>query len=168
MSDIDTVNRIDLVDNTETSNMSDAKENAEEQQQQPPQEQNEDTQPEQNEQGMLSLISFLAGVLISELGAWYSKPEGMGNKAGDKIQDTLSPVGNVVGKGAETVAAPIGGITEPLLGGIMKGGKAWGEQLGVGYGNAEGGPAKAQEAEAQRMKEPVGGQEQTAENPLGL
>jgi hypothetical protein len=92
----------------------------------------------------------------------------MGNKFGDKIQNTLSPVGNVLGKGAETVAAPIGGITEPLLGGIMKGGKAWGEQLGVGYGNAEGGPAKAQEAEAARMKEDVGGKDQTADNPLGL
>jgi hypothetical protein len=50
----------------------------------------------------------------------------------------------------------------------MRGGKGWGETLGVGYGNAEGGPAKAEEAEHQRMKEDLGGKEQTGDNPLGL
>lgn len=50
----------------------------------------------------------------------------------------------------------------------MKGGKAFGEQAGVGFGNAEGGPAAAAEKEGERMKQPVGGEEQTADNPLGL
>ena len=50
----------------------------------------------------------------------------------------------------------------------MKSGKAFGEQAGVGFGNAEGGPAKAAEREGERMKKPVGGEEQTADNPLGL
>lgn len=68
----------------------------------------------------------------------------------------------------ETGAGALGGVVEPLVGGVMKGGKAWGEETGVGFGNAEGGPAKAQEAEGQRMKEPFGGKEQNAENPLGL
>lgn len=50
----------------------------------------------------------------------------------------------------------------------MRGGEAFGDTVGVGYGNKEGGPAKQQEAEGERMKQPVGGQEQTADNPLGL
>ena len=50
----------------------------------------------------------------------------------------------------------------------MRTGEAFGTQAGVGFGNKEGGPAKQEEAEAARMKEPVGGKEQTAENPLGL
>jgi len=99
---------------------------------------------------------------------WYTKPESMGGAAGDKIQSVLSPVGNTAGKGLETVARPVGGLVEPLVGGLMKSGKAFGEQAGVGFGNAEGGPAKAAEAEGERMKKNVGGEEQTADNPLGL
>lgn len=57
---------------------------------------------------------------------------------------------------------------EPLVGGVMKSGKGFGETVGVGYGNAEGGPAKAAEAEGEKMKQPVGGKDQTADNPLGL
>lgn len=100
--------------------------------------------------------------------AWYEKPEGMGNSAGDWIQDKLNPVGKYTGKGLETIGKPVGGIVDPLVGGTMRSGEAFGDTIGVGYGNKEGGPAKQQEAEAQRMKEPVGGQEQTADNPLGL
>ncbi|KAK5050576.1 hypothetical protein LTR84_003858 [Exophiala bonariae] len=99
---------------------------------------------------------------------WASKPESYGNAAGEKIEETLAPVSKYTGKGLETLGRPIGGLVEPLVGGVMKGGKAWGEETGVGYGNAEGGPAKAAEAEGQRMKEPFGGKEQNAENPLGL
>lgn len=40
--------------------------------------------------------------------------------------------------------------------------------MSIGFGNKEGGPAKQQEAEAQKMKEPIGGKEQNADNPLGL
>lgn len=100
--------------------------------------------------------------------SWVSKPENLGNAAGNKIEETLSPVGQYAGKGFETIGRPVGGLVEPLVGGIMKGGKAWGEEMGVGYGNAEGGPAKQQEAEGKRMKEPFGGKEQNADNPLGL
>lgn len=92
----------------------------------------------------------------------------MGNVAGEKIQSTLSPVSNATGPVFEKGAGVIGGAVDPLVGGVMRAGKGWGEQLGVGYGNAEGGPAKAQEAEHQRMKEPLGGKEQTGDNPLGL
>ena len=92
----------------------------------------------------------------------------MGNSAGDKIQSTLNPVGQYAGKGLEKAAGPVGGIVDPLVGGVMRSGKGFGEQTGVGFGNAEGGPGKAAEAEGERMKQPVGGQEQTADNPLGL
>jgi len=92
----------------------------------------------------------------------------MGNAAGEKIQEVLSPVGQYTGTALKHVAGPIGGLVDPTVGGVMRMGKGWGEQLGVGFGNYEGGPAQAQEAEAKRMKEPVGGKEQNADNPLGL
>jgi hypothetical protein len=101
-------------------------------------------------------------------GPWYGKPEEFGTNFGDKIQNTLSPVGKHAGPVLEKGGGPVGAIVDPLVGGIMKSGKGWGEQLGVGYGNAEGGPAKAQEAEHERMKESLGGKEQTGDNPLGL
>jgi hypothetical protein len=63
----------------------------------------------------------------------------MGNAAGDYIQKGLNPVGQYAGKGLETVAKPVGGLVEPLVGGIMKSGEAFGEQAGVGFGNKEGG-----------------------------
>ena len=87
---------------------------------------------------------------------------------GDKIQGGLSPLGKPLGKGLETVAQPIGGIVNPLVGGLMRSGEAFGDTVGVGFGNKEGGPAAQQEAEGQRMKEQVGGKEQNADNPLGL
>ncbi|KIW25723.1 uncharacterized protein PV07_08878 [Cladophialophora immunda] len=101
-------------------------------------------------------------------GSWLSKPEEFGNNAGAKIEDTLSPVGNVTGKAFEALGRPIHGVVDPAVGGVMRMGKGWGEQLGVGYGNHEGGPAKQEEAEGQRMKEPFGGKKQNADNPLGL
>ena len=92
----------------------------------------------------------------------------MGNSVGDKVSGVLKPVGGPVGKGLETVTKPLGGIIDPLLGGIMRSGEAFGEQAGVGYGNKEGGPAKAGEAELEKLKKGEGGQEQTGDNPLGL
>ena len=92
----------------------------------------------------------------------------MGNAVGDKVHSTLSPVGNTVGKGLETAGKPLGGIISPLLGGVMRTGEAFGTQANVGFGNKEGGPTKQAEAEGERMKQPVGGQEQTGDNPLGL
>lgn len=102
------------------------------------------------------------------LAAWYEKPENMGNSAGEWVQGKLNPVGKYAGKGFETVGKPVGGIVDPLVGGLMRSGEAFGDTVGVGFGNKEGGPAKQQEAEGERMKEPTGGQEQTADNPLGL
>jgi len=84
------------------------------------------------------------------------------------VQDKLNPVGKYAGKGFETIGKPVGGIVDPLVGGIMRSGEGWGDTIGVGFGNKEGGPAKQQEAEGERMKQPIGGEEQTGDNPLGL
>ncbi|KAL8877795.1 MAG: hypothetical protein Q9192_008595 [Flavoplaca navasiana] len=89
---------------------------------------------------------------------------GYGNAAGDKVSSTLSPVGKPVGKGLETVASPVGGLVEPLVGGIMKSGKGFGDTVGVGAGNQD--QKKYEEKESERAG--VGGKEQTAGNPLGL
>jgi hypothetical protein len=101
-------------------------------------------------------------------GKWYTKPEGFGNAAGDKIQAGLAPVGKYAGKGLETVSAPVGSLIDPLVGGVMRTGEAFGEQANVGFGNKEGGPAKQAEAREKEAKEPFGGKEQNADNPLGL
>ncbi|OQU96289.1 hypothetical protein CLAIMM_02394 [Cladophialophora immunda] len=103
-----------------------------------------------------------------QAGSWASKPQQLGDRAGEKVESVLSPVGKYVGPGLEKAAGPIGGIVDPTVGSVLRMGKGWGEQLGVGYGNHEGGPAKQEEAEGQRMKEPFGGKEQNADNPLGL
>ncbi|KAL9018990.1 MAG: hypothetical protein Q9185_003732 [Variospora sp. 1 TL-2023] len=87
-----------------------------------------------------------------------------GNTAGSKIESGLSPVGKPLGKGLETVAAPVGGLVEPLVGGVMRSGQGFGDTVGVGAGNQD---AKKRE-EMERERKPVGGQEQTAGNPLGL
>ncbi|KIX03668.1 uncharacterized protein Z518_07221 [Rhinocladiella mackenziei CBS 650.93] len=99
---------------------------------------------------------------------WYTKPELMGNTVGDRLKEVLSPVGQHVGPVFSHSARPVGGVVEPTVGGVMKMGKGWGEQLGVGFGNHEGGPANQMEAEGEKMKEQIGGKEQTADNPLGL
>ena len=96
------------------------------------------------------------------------QPEAMGNAVGDKVQSTLSPVGAPLGKGLGTVSKPLGGIVEPIVGGIMKGGEGFGEMVGVGFGNKEGGPAKAGDAEQARLKQGEGNSLQTGDNPLGL
>merc|ERR1712230_315369 len=101
-------------------------------------------------------------------GSWVSKPEEMGNNIGGKIEDTLSPVGKYAGKGFEKAAQPIGGVVDPTVGGIMRMGKGFGDQFGVGFGNEGGGPAKQQEAEHENLKKGLGGNEQNASNPLGL
>ncbi|KAI4118330.1 MAG: hypothetical protein LQ345_001592 [Seirophora villosa] len=87
-----------------------------------------------------------------------------GNSVGDKVQSTLSPVGQPLGKGLGTIASPVGGLVEPLVGGVMKSGAGFGDTVGVGAGNQD---AKKR-AEMERAREPVGGREQTAGNPLGL
>ncbi|KAL9599685.1 MAG: hypothetical protein Q9219_003673 [cf. Caloplaca sp. 3 TL-2023] len=80
------------------------------------------------------------------------------------VSSTLSPVGKPLGKGLETVASPVGGLVEPLVGGVMKSGKGWGDQVGVGAGNQD----RKKLEEMERERSDVGGKEQTAGNPLGL
>lgn len=87
-----------------------------------------------------------------------------GNSAGDKIQSGLSPLGKPLGKGLGVLGKPVGGLIEPLVGGLVKSGSAFGDAAGVGAGNMDHKNA----AEEEEMKKPVGGQEQTADNPLGL
>ena len=90
-----------------------------------------------------------------------------GNNLGNTIEDKLSPVGNVMGKGLEKVGGPVGGVVDPLLGGVMRSGGAFGEAVGVGSGNMDKKKA-AEAAEREKLKEEIGGKEQTGENPLGL
>ena len=74
------------------------------------------------------------------------------------MQNTLSPVGNTVGKGAETAAKPVGSVVEPLVGGVMKAGNIGGEATGAkteGTGTLKDGEQKSSG-------------KQTADNPLGL
>jgi hypothetical protein len=87
-----------------------------------------------------------------------------GNAAGDKIESGLSPVGKPLGKGLETIARPVGGVVDALVGGVMRFGSAHGEIAGVGAGNMD----KKKEMADEKMKEPIGGKDQTADNPLGL
>ncbi|KAI4102779.1 MAG: hypothetical protein LQ339_004518 [Xanthoria mediterranea] len=87
-----------------------------------------------------------------------------GNSVGNKVSSTLSPVGKPLGKGLETVASPVGGLVEPLVGGVMRSGQGFGDTVGVGAGNQD---AKKYE-EAERERASVGGKEQTGGNPLGL
>jgi len=89
---------------------------------------------------------------------------GYGNSVGDKIESTMAPVGKPLGKGLETVGRPLGGVIDPIVGGIMRFGSASGAAAGVGAGNMD----KKNEAEEEWKKESIGGKEQTGENPLGL
>ena len=88
-----------------------------------------------------------------------SAPGNFGNSAGDKIQSTLGKVGGPVGKGLEVAAAPLGGIIDPLVGGLFRA--------------PDGLKTATQESEKvdrhnEEMGKPIAGQEQTGENPLGL
>lgn len=69
-----------------------------------------------------------------------------------------------MGKGLETVAKPVGNVVDALVGGVMRSGGAHGEAAGVGAGNLD----NKKDEEQQRLREPLGGEEQTGENPLGL
>ena len=93
------------------------------------------------------------------LGSVLSAPQNYGNAAGEKIQGALGKVGGPVGTGLETVAKPVGGIVEPLVGGIFKAPQTF------GHAADSDAKAKAQDEEDHR---PIAGEEQTADNPLGL
>ncbi len=64
-----------------------------------------------------------------------------------------------MGKGLETIAAPVGGLVEPLVGGLFKSPENF---------------AKAADAEKdvdshnEDLAKPIAGEEQTGSNPLGL
>ncbi len=87
-----------------------------------------------------------------------------GNSLGNKIESGLSPVGKPLGKGLEVVGRPVGGLVEPIVGGLLKSGGAYGEAMDVGAGNTD----KRKAEEKAERHAPVGGKEQTGENPLGL
>ncbi|KAF7512858.1 hypothetical protein GJ744_011961 [Endocarpon pusillum] len=108
------------------------------------------------------------GFLNKLMGGEVNNPlSSYGNNFGNAIEEKLSPVGKYAGKGFETIGAPVGGIVDPLVGGVMRSGGAFGEAVGVGSGNMD--KKKAAEAEErERMKKEIGGKEQTGDNPLGL
>ncbi|MCJ1466423.1 hypothetical protein MMC07_005042 [Pseudocyphellaria aurata] len=87
-----------------------------------------------------------------------------GNAAGSKINSALSPVGAPVGKGLETATRPVGNVVDAVVGGVLRFGGASGEAAGVGAGNMD----LKNDAETERLREPLGGEEQTGQNPLGL
>ena len=69
-----------------------------------------------------------------------------------------------MGKGLETVARPVGNVVDAVVGGVMRSGGAHGDIAGVGAGNMD----KKTDEENERLREPLGGEEQTGQNPLGL
>ena len=93
------------------------------------------------------------------LGSIFAAPGNFGNSAGEKIQGTLGKVGGPVGKGLETVAAPVGGLIDPLVGGVFRAPDS--------LKNASQQTEKV-DKENEELAKPIAGQEQTADNPLGL
>src|SRR5438046_2539943 len=87
-----------------------------------------------------------------------------GNRMGETIEAGLAPVGKPVGTGLATVARPVGGLVDGVVGGLMRSGAAFGAAAGVGAGNMD----HQRAAEEDERHRPVGGQDQTADNPLGL
>ncbi|KAI4171401.1 MAG: hypothetical protein LQ343_004257 [Gyalolechia ehrenbergii] len=105
-----------------------------------------------------------AAAAASEEGEPAGQEQASGKSRPEPVQSTLSPVGKPLGKGLGTIASPVGGLVEPLVGGVMKSGKGFGDTVGVGAGNQD--PKKLEEMREERKD--VGGKEQTAQNPLGL
>ena len=132
------------------------------QSEQPPQEGGE--QPAEKKGGWgisLPLLSCLSSHTNDTilLGSALSAPQNYGNAAGEKIQGALGKVGNPVGKGLETAAKPVGGVVEPLVGGLFRAPEA--------FGHAADSDAK-QKKQDEEDHRPIAGEEQTADNPLGL
>lgn len=80
------------------------------------------------------------------------------------MESVMAPVGKPLGKGLETIASPVGGLVDPLVGGINRSGAAFGAVAGVGSGNME----HKNREEQEELHKPYGGKEQTGKNPLGL
>ena len=95
----------------------------------------------------------------SHPGSILSAPGNFGNAAGDTIQGTLGKVGNPVGKGLETVAKPVGGLVEPIVGGLFKAPENFAHATDA---------SKDVETHNDDLAKPIAGEEQTASNPLGL
>ncbi|KAG6997769.1 hypothetical protein G7Y79_00038g075280 [Physcia stellaris] len=91
-------------------------------------------------------------------------PRQYGDAVGGKMESVMAPVGKPLGKGLETIASPVGGLVDPLVGGINRGGAAFGAVTGVGAGNME----HKNREEQEELHKPYGGKEQTGDNPLGL
>jgi len=94
-----------------------------------------------------------------------SAPSDYGNKAGNAIDSTLGKVGHPVGKGLETITAPIGGVVGAVADAPFKAG-----EMATGKGES-GKPVKEAMDQHDKDEETLkakGGKEQTGENPLGL
>ncbi|KAL6720647.1 hypothetical protein ACLMJK_002572 [Lecanora helva] len=91
--------------------------------------------------------------------SFFSAPQNFGNSAGDTINSTLGKIGNPVGKGLETVAKPVGGIVDPVVGGLFR------SHENFARASDEG---KSVDKHNEELKQPIAGEEQTAGNPLGL
>ena len=121
-------------------------------------------QPAQKKGGWAICFPFLSCVSSHTndtvlLGSVLSAPQNYGNVAGEKIQGALGKVGNPVGKGLETAAKPVGGIIEPVVGGLFRAPDT--------FGHAADSDAKAKKQDEEDHR-PIAGEEQTGDNPLGL
>lgn len=114
-----------------------------------------------------------------------SAPGAYGDAAGEKIQGTLGKVGGPVvctflssshhppskrqrlqtdaeiqqGKGLSTIASPVGGLVEPLVGGLFKAPENFAHATDA---------IDDVDRHNEEMERPIAGEEQTGANPLGL
>ena len=115
------------------------------------------------------------------IGSILSAPGSYGNAAGNAIQGALGKVGNPVvrhsyllpprtlsanaylthkqGKGLETVAAPVGGIIDPIVGGVFRAPENFAKAVDAN---------KEVDQHNEDLAKPIAGKEETAKNPLGL
>ncbi|MCJ1314204.1 hypothetical protein MMC25_007884 [Agyrium rufum] len=96
---------------------------------------------------------------VNESDAYLGK---YGNAVGDKVQGVLGKVGGPVGTGLGYAGKPVGGLVEPIVGGLMKSGGEFGKLISEERGQ----PSMAEEQE--EMAKGVGNNEKTGDNPLGL
>ena len=68
-------------------------------------------------------------------------------------------MGGPVGKGLETIAGPVGGLIDPLVGGMFRAPET--------LKNATQESEKV-DRHNEELEKPIAGQEQTGSNPLGL
>ena len=111
-------------------------------------------------------IHLVAWIFLPELRLTTVFPDAYlgkyGNAAGDKIQGTLGKVGEPLGKGLGFAAKPVGGLVEPLVGGVMKSGSEFNNLAKEEYGKPNS------EQQKEELKKGLGGKDQDGGNPLGL